>query len=96
MWRAFFLALGINLLILGGECLFVEQVVFAKSNSKKSAEVVTPDNIYAPASFSQASSNSVESKKKKSFRPKDWMPWSLLAAGSIIVIYTYSLPRRKS
>lgn len=26
------------------------------------------------------------------FRTKDWMPWSLLAIGAIIVMYTYSLP----
>ncbi len=28
---------------------------------------------------------------KRIYQTKDWMPWSLLAAGTVIVLYTYSL-----
>jgi len=31
---------------------------------------------------------------KKVYQTRDWMPWSLLAAGTIIVLYTYSTGRR--
>ena len=30
---------------------------------------------------------------KKVYQTRDWMPWSLLAAGSIIVLYTFSTGR---
>ena len=91
MWRAFFLALGINLIIIGAQCLVVEQVVLTTNRDSKPA-IANVDNIYTPVSYNQ---QSVSSTPKKTFRPKDWMPWSLLAAGTIIVIYTYSLPKRK-
>ena len=28
------------------------------------------------------------------FRPQDWLPWSLLAAGALVVLYTNSLDLR--
>ncbi len=92
MWRAFFLALGINLIIIGAQCLVVEQVVLTSKRDAKPA-IANVDNIYTPVSYQQSPVSSVS--QKRTFRPKDWMPWSLLAAGAIIVIYTYSLPRRK-
>lgn len=32
---------------------------------------------------------------KRVIYTKDWMPWSLMAAGTVIVLYTYTLPRRR-
>lgn len=26
--------------------------------------------------------------------PPDWAPWSLLSAGSVVVLYSFTLPRR--
>ena len=95
MWRAFFLAVGINLIILGAECLIIDQVVLSNSRSESSNQVATGNNsVYSNASFASVSAPEGP-KSKRTFRPKDWMPWSLLAAGSIIVIYTYSLQRRQ-
>ena len=31
---------------------------------------------------------------KPVYQTRDWMPWSLLAGGTIIVLYTYSMGRR--
>ena len=85
------MALGINLIIIGAQCLVVEQVVLT-SKQDSTTTVANVDNIYTPVSHTR---QTTVSAPKKTFRPKDWMPWSLLAAGTIIVIYTYSLPRRK-
>lgn len=41
----------------------------------------------------QANQNSGR-QQKKVLRPKDWMPWSLIAAGSLVVLYTNSTERR--
>lgn len=30
----------------------------------------------------------------RSFKTEDWMPWSLIAAGAIVLIYTHSFERR--
>ena len=30
----------------------------------------------------------------KPYTPPEWAPWSLMAAGSIVVIYSFTLPRR--
>jgi hypothetical protein len=94
MWRAFFFAFGINLIILGGECLLVEKVVLTDGRKPKT-NVATTDNIYSPVSYATNNQQFETPRNNKTFKPKDWMPWSLLAAGSIIVIYTYSLPRRR-
>ena len=32
--------------------------------------------------------------QRRVIRPKDWMPWSLLAAGSLVVLYTNTTARR--
>jgi hypothetical protein len=33
-------------------------------------------------------------RRTQMLTPKDWMPWSLLAAGSLVVLYTNSTSRR--
>jgi hypothetical protein len=30
----------------------------------------------------------------REIRPADWTPWSLLAAGAVTILYSFSLPRR--
>ena len=54
---------------------------------------------FSLAGFGQANpSNSVATSQltngSRIFRTQDWMPWSLVAAGAIIVLYTNSLTRR--
>ena len=91
MWRALFLALGISLIILGTECLFVEQVEVVKLRpDPKPASGVT--SLFQTASYQTGSTR----LPTRTFPTKEWMPWSLLAAGAIVVIYTYSIPRRSS
>ena len=33
-------------------------------------------------------------RSKRVIQSKDWVPWSLLAVGAIVVLYTYSLPEK--
>lgn len=39
-------------------------------------------------------SNGQNRPRSRIVQTKDWMPWSLLATGAVIVLYTYSLPGR--
>ena len=97
VWRAFFLALGINLLLLGCQCLVVEKVVLKDPNTNvANSERLANSNPYGGsfynASFPRSGLNG--SLRNRVFKPRDWMPWSLLAAGAVLVIYTVSLPKR--
>lgn len=148
MWRAFFIAIGIFLVILGGQCLIVDKF-FISQNGKlgeiavKAVNIIDPQkndspqaaqpqsgfnqvgqngggftrpapspfgpsrfqSPYAPVSnnagyggtpfrntgFRQnvpASQPQNKGKAPRPFQTQDWMPWSLIAAGMLVVIYT--------
>ncbi len=81
MWRALFLAVGIVLCILGVECLVLEKAVLAKD-----AEELPQQSV---AFFTQPNEPAA-----KEVKPPDWAPWSLLAGGAVVILYSYSIPRR--
>ncbi len=93
MWKAFFLALGIFLIVLGAETLVVDK--FVMSDSRRLPRLVAPDQYNAQYGvFSSASYQSqVARPANRIIQSKDWMPWSLLAAGAITVMYTSSFSR---
>jgi hypothetical protein len=79
MWRAFFLAIGITLCILGGECLIIDKAVLARPAA---TEVANSDLAAPPAT----SGGELE--------PPEWAPWSLLSAGAVVILYSFTIPRR--
>ncbi len=92
MWRAFFFALGIYAIILGVECLILDKVDLSPAVAGK-----TTSNAAFQANNGAVFQNSVyqyqatpQAAKSKSFRPREWMPWSLIAGGILIVVYTRS------
>ena len=84
MWRAMFLAVGISMCILGGECLVVEKFVLG-GEAQPTAD--TPATLFgaAPAAAGPAS---------RDIEPADWAPWSLLSAGAVIILYAVTLNRQ--
>jgi hypothetical protein len=83
MWRAFFLATGIVLCILGGECLVLEKAVLAE-------EKADPDQ---PATFFTRPAMLPPTRE---IEPPEWAPWSLLSTGAVVLLYSYTIPRRKA
>lgn len=81
MWRAFFSAIGIVLIILGLECLAIDSATFVAASGEEGAASQALGGLLASA---PATSSRV-------FRPTEWFPWSLLAIGSIVVLYSISL-----
>jgi hypothetical protein len=80
MWRAFFLAVGATLCIVGMECLGVQEVVLkARVPAPKSDAVA----IGAPTPGAQ-----------RKIVPPDYAPWSLMGLGAVVVLYAYDVPRR--
>lgn len=81
MWRAFFLALGIYACIFGAECMFVESYVMASQ----------PAAASQPTPLFQATSGPVATSKE--WKPPEWVPWSLLSTGAIVILYSLTLNR---
>ncbi|MBN1908597.1 MAG: hypothetical protein JW818_02565 [Pirellulales bacterium] len=82
MWRAFFLAVGVFICILGAECLGVEKVVLKLKNPppRPTQEYLVSE---APAAGSP-----------RELVPPDYAPWSLMGLGAVVILYAYDLPKR--
>ena len=81
MWRSFFLAIGLTLCILGGECLIVD-----KAFLKPPDRVVQPKSLYNKSWFFTPTA-------RREFVPPEWAPWSLLSAGAVISLYALTVAR---
>ncbi len=79
MWRAMFLGLGAYACLLGVECLLIDKAVLAKSEDP-------------PAGFAERIDR--VTGRKKEIVPPDWAPWSLLSAGAVTVLYSFTIPRK--
>ena len=80
MWRAFFLAIGLYLLIFGMECLGVERVYMRFHDDPP-----PPTGLFE----TQASEG-----PQHQFSPPPWVPWSLLSGGAVVCLYSFTIPNR--
>lgn len=80
MWRAFFLAIGFFLMLLGVQCLGVEKVNL-RIREKPPAPVSPFDTPPAEGGFKQ-------------LNPPPWAPWSLMSSGAVMCLYSFTIPRR--
>jgi hypothetical protein len=83
MWRAFFLAVGISLCILGAECLAVER--FEMAPEQYMADAATPATLFGSPPGSMGAGRDIE--------PPEWAPWSFLSAGAVIILYALTINR---
>ncbi|MFC1597250.1 hypothetical protein ACFL5Q_04845 [Planctomycetota bacterium] len=84
MWRALFLAIGIYLILLGGQCLGVQKIVL-----KRREPVVQPPQqtfFFGPKEPGVG--------PLKEIVPPPWAPWSLMAGGAVVCLYSFSIPSR--
>src|SRR5204863_8526788 len=70
MWRAFFLAVGMFLLVLGAECMAIDQATITNPGEEEAGPTVV------------------------TVTPQDWVPWSLVSAGAVTMLYSYTLPQK--
>lgn len=83
MFRSLTLAIGITLCIFGLECMVVEKFVLASEPAAQAA---------AAAEQHAGQSNGADGPHE--FKPPEWMPWSLVSAGAVIILYSFTIPRR--
>ncbi len=80
MWRAFFLAIGLFLIIFGLECLAVERIHLRIHDD--------------PPPSSGLFDSEAKTGPAKQFAPAPWMPWSILSSGAVVCLYSFTIPRR--
>lgn len=89
VWRAFFFAVGTMLIIVGVECLLIDSATMA---AKRKRQQIKPA---AAASWFQEPQPEVQVVvTNKVVKPPDWVRWSLIASGSVIVLYALTLRQR--
>lgn len=93
MWKSFFLAIGFFLLIIGVETMVVERFVMASGSRMPRLVSGMTSEVSTPA-WQGPSGGNPGIARRREVRTHEWMPWSLLAAGAITVMYTLSLPQR--
>ncbi len=80
MWRSFFLAAGITAVILGVECLGVETVTLkARDDPPPSESLWDTEPKLGP---------------QKKLTPPGWAPYSLISAGVVVCLYSFTIPNR--
>lgn len=79
MWRSLFLAVGAFTVILGVEFMAIDKAVL-KSQYEVHAGSVRPLNA--------------QPGRSREFVPKDWAPWSLMSGGAVVMLYSFTIPRR--
>ncbi|MEX2185863.1 MAG: hypothetical protein WD875_03675 [Pirellulales bacterium] len=80
MWRAMFIAIGVTACILGIECLMIDKAVLVDRGNPQPAATAVSA---APAA-------------KRELIPPEWAPWSLLSAGAVVMLYSFTLPKKWS
>jgi hypothetical protein len=83
VWRAFFFAVGTMLVIVGVECLMIDSATIV-TDRPQSYQVSS--NWFQPAQSIQVGTRIIQ--------PPDWIPWSLIASGTVVILYALTLPRR--
>ncbi len=81
MWRAFFLALGIYVFLLGAQCLAVERFILKS-------------RLPAPKADPLAVATEPKLGPQRELTPRAHAPWILMTLGAVVSGYSFTLPRR--
>lgn len=80
MWRSIFLAIGVMLIIIGLETLLIDSATVYSAAKQSAVDFVDP--------------TTTPGKSTRVIKPGEWLPWTSLSVGTIVVLYVYTLPRR--
>ena len=81
MWRSFFLALGTYSCLLGGQCLAIDKAIMTSREETPSSPMA-----FMRSAFDGSSDREVV--------PPDWAPWTLMSAGAVTLLYSFTIPNR--
>ncbi|MCM2370486.1 hypothetical protein [Aporhodopirellula aestuarii] len=80
MWRSLFLAIGIMVIVVGVETMFIDSASVYAAAESTAVNFVDPSAPPAPTTTT--------------WQPGEKFPWAMLAIGTIIVLYAITLPKR--
>lgn len=83
MLRATFFSMGLFVFLWGGAFLLVDRVIL---NSKEEPQ--------RQAGF-RGLFTTVNAERRKEFNPPEWAAFSLLSIGSVTMLYSVALPKKK-
>jgi hypothetical protein len=83
VWRAFFFAVGTMLVIVGVECLMIDSATIVTDRPQT---YQVSNSWFQPAPAIQVGTRVIQ--------PPDWIPWSLIASGTVVILYALTLPKR--
>lgn len=72
------------LVILGIECLMIESATLSSDR----AETIQVSNGWL------AEPKTVVVASNRTVKPPEWIPWSFLASGSVVLLYALTIPMR--
>lgn len=82
MWRSLFLALGLYVMLLGAECILVQEFRLRMHEPP------------APQPSSLFPSEQPTVGPQRVLRPQPWVPWSFLSTGAVVCLYSFTIPAR--
>ena len=94
MFRAFLIAIGISMCIIGGECLVVDQAVVAYPNWSKGKANKSARGAHFPFGQQSNGPTAPDSRiTRHKIKPPEWAPWSLLSGGVVVALYALTVQR---
>ncbi len=84
VWRSFFFAVGTMFIIVGVECLLIDSATLSGGQP----DTVSVSNTW----FGPQQMMVVE--PQRIVQPPEWIRWSLIASGAVVLLYAATLPRR--
>ena len=81
MWRALFLAVGFYCCLVGLKTVAVEKAILRPN-------VATHLQDNSLLGIHRLASGQIE------VAPPEWLPWSIMAFGVVVILYTFALPKR--
>jgi len=82
VWRAFFLAIGAMLIIVGVETLLIDSATIYSAAESSASDFIDPSGT--------------PGRSTKVVKPDEWIPWAAMSIGAVVVLYAFTLPQRWS
>ncbi|TWT75118.1 hypothetical protein [Allorhodopirellula solitaria] len=80
MLRSLFLAIGIMLVVIGVESMFIESANLHAAANTQAADLISSGNSAAAS--------------PKAWKPGEIFPFAMVAGGAIVMVYSNTLPKR--
>jgi hypothetical protein len=81
MMKAFLIAMGITMCVVGAEFLAVEKLILSTGEQ---TEERTGIGFFVES----------QQPRGKEFRPREWHPWALLSTGAVVILYGTTLQQK--